>query len=79
MATIDGRQTLVLSNDEPGMNRQIWVDPATYLPVRMTAHWSGGSYQIDYTWVRRTPQSLAATFQPTVPAGFTKVAKISES
>lgn len=79
MATVNGQQTLELTNDEPGMNRQIWVDPTTYLPVRMTAHGSWGSYQIDYTWVRRTPQSLATIFQPTVPAGFTKVTQISES
>lgn len=79
MTTIDGRQTLELSNDEPGMNRLIWVDPSTYLPVRMTAHGSWGNYEMDYTWVARTPQSLAATFVPAVPAGFTKVAQISES
>lgn len=71
--TIEGRSVLHLSNSEPGMNRQIWVDPNTYLPVRMTARGSWGSYQIDYTWIPRTPQNLAKSFHAPIPAGFTQV------
>lgn len=75
--TINGRAVLRLSNDEPGMNRQIWVDVNTYLPVRMTAHGSWGSYQMDYTWIPRTAESVAAAFAPQIPNGFTKVSQLS--
>jgi hypothetical protein len=34
------------------MNRELWVDPETYLPLRMTANWAPGeSYVMDYTWI----------------------------
>ena len=34
------------------MNREIWVDPGTYLPLRMTASRAPGeSYVMDYTWI----------------------------
>lgn len=72
-SVINGHTELHLSNDEPGMNREIWVDPNTYLPVRMTAHGSWGSYVIDYVWIPRTDQKVLAIFQPPVPAGFIKV------
>ena len=72
-ARIGGRRVLVLSNREPGMHRQLWVDPRTYLPLRMTAHWQGGSYVIAYTFIRRTPHSLRAALALTIPAGFTRV------
>jgi hypothetical protein len=72
-SVINGHTELHLSNDEPGMNREIWVDPSTYLPVRMTAHGSWGSYVINYVWIPRTDQKVLEIFQPPVPAGFTKV------
>lgn len=77
VTTIDGRTVLWLSNDEPGMGRQIWVDASTYLPVRMTAQGSWGSYQIDYTWIPRTAASVTATFAPHVPPGYTKVNRLT--
>ena len=55
------------------MHRQLWIDPATYLPVRMTASGTTVSYEIDYRWIPRTPASVAALVAP-VPAGFTPVA-----
>ena len=76
-ATLHGRRVLVLANDEPSLHRRLWVDPATYLPLRMTAHGQGMSYVINYTWIRRTPRAAAATFAPHIPAGFAKVAKLN--
>ncbi len=78
-ARLHGRSVLVLANTEPAMHRRIWVDPATYLPVRMTAHGPGFSYVINYTWIRRTEHAVTATFAPHVPAGFTKVSKLTGS
>ena len=74
-SVVDGHMALHLSNDEPGMNREIWVDPTTYLPIRMTAHGTWGSYVMNYVWIPRTDQNLRATFLPPVPAGFTKVSR----
>ena len=76
-ARLHGRPVLVLANNEPSLHRRIWVDPATYLPVRMTAHGQGVSYVINYTWIRRTDHAVAATFAPHVPPGFTKVTKLT--
>ncbi len=37
------------------------------------------SVVINYTWIRRTKQAVAATFAPHIPPGFTKVSKLSGS
>jgi hypothetical protein len=75
-ARLHGRRLLVLANTEPTMHRVIWVDPRSYLPVRMTAHGQGMSYVINYTWIPRTVQSVAVTVAPHIPAGFTKVSQL---
>ena len=75
-ARLHGRDVLVLANTEPSLHRRIWIDPATYLPVRITAHGQGLSYVIDYTWIRRTEQTVAATFAPHIPPGFTRVSRL---
>jgi hypothetical protein len=72
-------ETRVLANNEPTMHRRIWVDPTSYLPVRMTAHGQGTSYVIDYTWIPRSEQTVAATFAPHIPPGFTKVSQLPGS
>ena len=74
-----GRPVLLLANNEPSLHRRIWVDPETYLPMRITAHGQGMSYVINYTWIRRTEQASAATSAPHPPPGFTKVSKVSGS
>lgn len=79
MDTVNGHSVLHLSNDEPAMSRQIWVDASTYLPVRMTAGGAWGGYQIDYVWIPRTPQNVTRIYQPQVPAGFVKVTHFSGS
>ena len=76
---LHGRSVLVLANNEPSMRRRIWVDPNSYLPVRMTAHGQGMSYVINYTWIPRTQQAVATTFAPQIPAGFTKVSQLPGS
>lgn len=79
-ARLRGRSALVLANDEPNMHRRIWVDATSYLPIRMTEHpQQGMSVIINYTWVPRTQQAVAATFAPHIPPGFTRVNKLSGS
>jgi hypothetical protein len=75
---VDGRTVLHLSDNEPGMNREVWVDPTTYLPVRMTAHGSFGSYVIDYQWIPRNPANLLTLLRPSIPAGYPKVTRFSK-
>lgn len=76
--TVNGRPALHLGNDEPGMGREVWVDPSTYLLIRMTEHGSFGSTELDYTWIPTSDPNAAGLFLPHVPAGFTKVPKIQE-
>jgi hypothetical protein len=53
----------------------LWVDPATYLPVRLTWHWldhraqGPGTLTGDFRWVRPTEANLKAV-RVTVPGGF---------
>lgn len=46
----------------------LWVDPSTYLPIRLTA----GGVQIAFQWLTATPAHLAMLNMP-VPAGFHRV------
>jgi hypothetical protein len=48
----------------------LWIDPSTYLPVRMAVPGTGVT---DFRWYRATPASLAK-LTVTVPAGFRRVA-----
>jgi hypothetical protein len=56
----------------------VWVDPSTYLPVRLTWNWldpraqGPGMLTGDFRWVQPTQASLGA-LQVTVPAGFKQV------
>lgn len=74
--TINGSPALHLGNGEPGMGREIWVDPTTYLPIRMTEHGSFGTAVLDYTWIPKSDPSAAGIFVLQPPAGFTEVPKI---
>lgn len=78
-AAIGGKKALHVLDDEPGLNRQLWIDPDTYLPIRATSSWTvgrGGSYEIDYQLVPKTPQALAA-LMPTAPANFRSVTQLT--
>ncbi len=48
-----------------------WVDPATYLPVRMLIEGQGMTYQVDYGFLQPTPANIAH-LRVTIPAGFTR-------
>ena len=64
---IDTRRVLVLTDSEPGMHRRYYVDPKTYLPVRVVESPSGlGKVTIDYTWL---PGSEDTVLSFAAPAG----------
>jgi hypothetical protein len=57
----------------------LWVDPATYLPVRLTWNWldhraqGPGTLTGDFRWVQPTQDNLSA-LQVKVPGGFSRAA-----
>jgi hypothetical protein len=79
---VDGVQAMTLiSKPQPGLNirETIWVDPSTYLPVRLSVtflHPHGRSSQLvdDFRWLEPTKADLAtlhaAIRQATIPAGY---------
>lgn len=76
-AAVDGVRTIRIGaarrpGGGPGLT--LWVDPATYLPVRiaMTDHGVVIS-RADTRWLPATPAHLAMAAAPPVPAGFTRV------
>jgi hypothetical protein len=63
----------------PGTAEVIWINPATYLPVRSLVETTSGPRQwaeTDYQWAPATPPNLAMLTQP-IPAGFRRVAQPS--
>ena len=57
----------------------IWINPATYLPVRSLLETTTGRRQwaeADYQWVPATPRNRAMLTQP-IPAGFRRVSQPS--
>ncbi|GAA2388082.1 hypothetical protein [Dactylosporangium salmoneum] len=60
---VGGHETLHLSATDGSTD--LWVDGATYLPVRQT-----GALTVDYEWLPRTPENLAR-FELAAPDGFT--------
>jgi hypothetical protein len=56
----------------------LWVDPQTYLPIRLTWHWldqraqGPGTLTGDFRWVQPTQANLGA-LRVTAPAGFKQV------
>jgi hypothetical protein len=58
----------------------LWVDPSTYLPVRLIWNWldpraqGPGTLTGDFQWVKLTQDNLSALRVP-VPSGFTQAAK----
>jgi hypothetical protein len=73
-ATIDGKDVLVLADtSEPTMHRVLYVDPASYLPVRLVERPDGiGLVTIDYTWL---PGSQAGQLWAEPPAGAREVSQ----
>ncbi len=74
--TVSGRQrvdgiTAIKLTDRSGLNA-LWVDPATYLPVRAVHAGRQQQIQTDFRWLAPAPARLAALGLP-VPAGFRQV------
>ena len=79
---MDGVEAMTLiSKPQPGLDfrETIWVDPSTYLPVRVSVtflHPHGRSSQLvyDFRWLAPTKANLAALHaairQATIPAGY---------
>jgi hypothetical protein len=67
---VDGVDAIKLSGDR-GLET-LWVDPATYLPVRTIMGPPQGRSQADFQWIAPTPANLAQ-LSVKVPAGFTRV------
>jgi len=53
----------------------VWVDPATYLPVRTLSDNAGIKIQVDYGFLPPTPANMAK-LKATIPPGFTRTATI---
>ena len=75
--TVDGTETIKLtSRPDSLISETIWVDPSTYLPVRVTVRSAAGSSPVqqtaDFTWLPPTAQNQAKLTVP-IPAGFRKV------
>ncbi len=86
---IDGVDTIKIVEVRPpfpGVWETLWVDPSTYLPVRVTSGTIMGAttqsprsgervlgQQFDFQWLQPTPANLASLNVP-IPAGFTQVA-----
>jgi hypothetical protein len=71
---MNGQNTVHLGGPKPtgrGIAIDIWVDAATYLPVRIAVVSPDISVTSRYTWLPRTPQNLAP-FDLKPPTGFTQ-------
>jgi hypothetical protein len=63
-----GRRARTCCRRRSGGHLTLWVNPATYLPVRLKL----GGLQTDFQWLSPTPAGLALLNMP-VPAGFHQV------
>ena len=75
--TVDGTNTIKLTSRAGSpLAETIWVDPSTYLPVRVVVRSPYGppglQQTADFTWLPPTAQNLAKLTVP-VPAGFREV------
>jgi hypothetical protein len=72
---LNGRIVLELTSREKVNGTEVastwWVDPATYLPVRMLTQQAGITYQVDYGFLPPVPANIAQ-LTVTIPAGFTR-------
>lgn len=55
----------------------VWVDPATYLPVRTLSDGGGVTVQVDYGFLPPTPANMAK-LKAAIPPGFTRTATIQK-
>jgi hypothetical protein len=77
IGTVDAIKLVSAKVDGP-YTATVWVDPSTYLPVRLNWNWldprgqGPGTLTGDFRWVQPTQASLGA-LQAAVPAGFRQV------
>ena len=81
---VDGVDTIKLTGHKTASHSTIWVDPRSYLPVRLVSHlralrWGADpskaarlTLTIDFRWLPPTPANLAKLTAP-IPPGFHKV------
>jgi hypothetical protein len=79
-AVVDGQQAIKLKEVSARGVLYLWVNRATYLPIRTIGTAPGGSpasdqaIRDDYRWLPATPASLRlVSATPAIPAGFTRV------
>jgi hypothetical protein len=72
---VDGKTAVVLRLLAEKAMAQLWVDRATYRPVRIVfgTGAAAGRYALDVAWVPRSAALLAGLSTPRVPAGYTDV------
>lgn len=73
---VDGVNALKLISVQRSLTTIIWVDPATYLPVRLTTQWTrpviAEPFRYDFRWLPPTRANLAL-LKVRIPPGFTQV------
>ena len=79
-AVVDGQRAIKLTEVSARGVLYLWVDRATYLPIRTIGTAPGMSptsdqaIREDYRWLPATPASLRlVSATPAIPAGFTRV------
>jgi hypothetical protein len=70
---VDGKTAVVLRLMAEKAMAQLWVDRATYRPVRIVLGAGVGQYALNVAWVPRSAAMLATLSTPRVPAGYTGV------
>jgi hypothetical protein len=73
--TIDGQPALELIDHYQGGEQTVWVNPATYLPIRTLDDSSAAKLQTDYKFLLPTSANMT-NLTPPIPAGFTKTPTI---
>jgi hypothetical protein len=80
MATVNGARAIVLSIKLPGAANEdltLYVDAQTYQPLRTLITLTGISDLLVADWMPATPDNIAQAEDDSIPAGYTKVDKIS--
>jgi outer membrane lipoprotein-sorting protein len=72
---LNGQTVLELTAHTDADKESVWVDPATYLPVRTLSDNAGVKIQVDYGFLPPTPANMAK-LKATIPPGFTRTATI---
>jgi hypothetical protein len=70
---VNGKTAVVLRLIAEKAMAQLWVDRATYRPVRIVVGTGAGRFMLNVAWVPRSPAALATLTTPQVPAGYTQV------